>query len=306
MSQADIQSKNLVGIDVLKRTIRAVCLSPDGAMVDSFEAPIDGQSGIFEQLVRFISAARDRFGLFEKVGVAVPGLVDRKTRRVAFSTINPEHEKVDFSSELEKKTGVRVAVENDANAAAYGEFILGAGRGSQTMFYATLGTGVGGALIYDGRIWHGTSGFAGEFGHIAINSDGLKLEGVASSANIVQRTKKRFHQDHTSSLNKIGETDITLADIIKAAREEDDFSRMMLERTGGYIGTAIAGVINLLNIEKIVVGGEIMQARSLVLDAIIERARKLTFAPSFDVAEIVEGELGVDATAIGVALLSAE
>ncbi len=79
---------------------------------------------------------------------------------------------------------------------------------------------------------------------------------------------------------------------------------MMLERTGNYVGAAIAGVINLLNIEKIVVGGEIMKAGHLVLDAIIHRARELSFAPSFKTVEIVEGTLGENASAIGVALLS--
>ena len=80
----------------------------------------------------------------------------------------------------------------------------------------------------------------------------------------------------------------------------------MLERTGIYVGTAIAGVINLLNIEKIVVGGEIMQAEHYVLDAIIRRARELSFKPSFDSTEIVEGELGETAAAIGAALMSNE
>ena len=83
-------------------------------------------------------------------------------------------------------------VENDANAAAYGEFLLGAGRGSRNMFYATIGTGVGGAIIFDGKIWRGASGFAGEFGHIAIDSEGLKLEDVASIRNIVRAHEKPF------------------------------------------------------------------------------------------------------------------
>ena len=80
----------------------------------------------------------------------------------------------------------------------------------------------------------------------------------------------------------------------------------MLKRTGTYVGTAVAGVINLLNIEKIVVGGKIMQAANIVLDAIIYRAKELSFAPSFEATEIVESELGENAAAVGVALLSAE
>ena len=84
----------------------------------------------------------------------------------------------------------------------------------------------------------------------------------------------------------------------------DDFARLMLERTGIYVGTAIAGVINLLNIEKIVVGGLIMQAEHLVLDSIVRRAGELSFARSFETTQIVKGELGENATAVGAALLS--
>jgi glucokinase len=174
------------------------------------------------------------------------------------------------------------------------------------MFYITLGTGIGGALIFDGKIWRGASGFAGEFGQIAVNSDGMKLEDVASAANIVRRTRNRFHQDSTSSLSGFNEKEIRLADVISAAQNDDDFARLMLKRTGTYVGTAVAGVINLLNIEKIVVGGKIMQAANIVLDAIIYRAKELSFAPSFEATQIVESELGENAAAVGVALMSAE
>jgi glucokinase len=162
---------------------------------------------------------------------------------------------------------------------------------------------VGGAFIFDGEIWRGESGFAGEFGYVPINSEGTRLEDVASTANIIRRTRSRFHQDSTSSLNKLTEESITLAEIIHAAANDDDFAQMMLERTGMYAGTAVASVINLLNIEKIVVGGEIMQAKHLVLDAIIERARELSFSPSFQSTAIVEGELGINAAAIGAAFI---
>jgi glucokinase len=306
MSDTDTQSGKFVGIELSNSAINGVCVDKIGNLVAVHKYLVNKDVETFASLVNFINEVRERFGSFDKIGIAVPGLVNRQTKRVAFSTFIPEHEKTDFFSAMEAETGLKFWVENDANAAAYGEFLIGAGRGSRNMFYATLGTGVGGALIFDGKIWRGASGFAGEFGHIAVNSEGLKLEDVASAANIVARTRNRFHQDQTSSLSKIGEYEITLADIVKAAKKEDDFAQMMLERTGNYVGTAIAGVINLLNIEKIVIGGEIMQAEHLVLDAIISRAKEISFAPSFETTEIVEGELGENATAIGVALLSAE
>lgn len=304
MTEAINQAEKLVGVEVGGMRLKAACLDGEGNIVNTHQAPLNAGDDIAPQLVDFIKELISKFGDFEKMGVTVPGLIDRETKRVAFSTYHPEHEKIDLLGELEKVTKQKIFIENDANAAAYGEYRLGAGRGSRDIFYVTLGTGIGGALIFDGNIWRGAAGFAGEFGHITVNSEGMKLEDVASAANIVRRTKSRFHQDHTSSLGRIGEDEIGLLDVVHEAKKGDSFAQMMLERTGTYVGMAIASVINLLNVEKIVVGGAIMQAEHLVLDAIIRRARELSFAPSFKATEIRAGELGENACAVGVALLS--
>lgn len=304
MTEAINQTEKLVGVEVSGSMLKAVCLGAEGKITNSLQTPINKGEEIAPQLVDFIKELTVKFGDFEKIGITVPGLIDRETKRVAFSTYFPEHEKIDLLGELEKVTKLKIFIENDANAAAYGEYNLGAGRGSRDIFYVTLGIGIGGALIFDGNIWRGASGFAGEFGHISINSDGMKLEDVASAANIIRRTRSRFHQDHTSSLRSIGEDEIGLKDVVREAKLGDSFAQMMLERTGMYVGMAIASVINLLNVEKIVVGGLIMQAEHLVLDAIIRRARELSFPPSFKSTEILSGELGENATAAGVALLS--
>jgi len=268
--------------------------------------PVDAAEPAVPQLKTFISQLSDKFGAFDRIGIAVPGLIRRESGRVAYSAHIPEHSAIDISDEIEKFSGIKAYVENDANAAAYGELKLGAGRGSSNLFYATLGAGVGGALILDKQIWRGVSGFAGEFGYVAINSDGMRLEDVASAANIVRRTRTRFNRDSTSSLNKLEEEQISIRKIVDAAENGDDFASLMLERTGSYVGTAIATVINLLNIEKIVIGGEIMHAGHLVLDAVTRRARELSFGPSFENAEIVSGELGENAAAIGAALIASE
>lgn len=301
-----MNTEKVVGVELSKSVLKAVSVSRDGTLSDFYRVPIENNRGIFDQLNEFIGELKTRLGNIEKLGIAVPGLLRQQNKRIAYSTYNPEYENVDFQGQIEAATGLKITLENDANAAAYGEYMLGAGRGSQNMFYITLGRGIGGALIFDGKIWRGATGFAGEFGQIAVNSDGMKLEDVASSDNIVRRTRSRFHQDSTSLLNDLNEAEIRLADVINAAQHDDDFARMMLERTGNYVGTAVASVINLLNIEKIVVGGRIMQAANIVLDAIIYRAKELSFAPSFEATEIVEGELGENAAAVGAALLSAE
>ncbi len=304
MQENTAQTKKLVGIELKNTEIIAVCLGKDGGVIDSFRSSFDLLDDVSGQIIEFVNEAKVKFGKFEKAGIAVPGLLNLKTNQIAFSTRIPEIAEIDLTTKLEEATGVKINIKNDANAAAYAEHIYGAGRGRNNLFYVTLGKGIGGALIFDNKLWHGKSGFAGEFGHIAINSEGMKLEDFASSTNILRRTKNWLYKDSASSLHMIGDDKITITDIVREAKNEDDFAQLMLERTGTYIGTAIAGVINLLNIEKIVVGGEIMEAGHIVLDAIIQRAKELSFKPSFESVDIVAGELGENASAIGVAVLS--
>jgi glucokinase len=306
MSDSNDLATRIVGIEASVSSFRAVCLDGGGAIIGTETSAFDQSLGTLPQLITFISSLKQKFGAFDRIGVAVPGLIRRDSGQVEYSAHIPEHSAVDLADEIEQATGLKAIVENDANAAAYGELKLGAGRGSSNLFYATLGVGVGGALILDNHIWRGVSGFAGEFGYVAINSDGMRLEDVASAANIVRRTRTRFNRDSTSSLNKLDEEQISIYKIVEAAENGDDFASLMLERTGSYVGTAIATVINLLNIEKIVIGGEIMHAGHLVLDAVIRRARELSFGPSFEHADIAAGELGENAAAIGAALIANE
>lgn len=304
MNEDFVNTEKRVGIEVTSSALLAVYLDDDGQVAGSFSAKTDSGVTIAQDLNSFIKKIKKEFGQFDNVGIAIPGLIDISTSRVEYSAHTPEHTKIDLVKEIANVSGVKAFVENDANAAAFGEYSQGAGRGSKDMFYITLGDGVGGALIFDNKLWHGDSGFAGEFGYFAINSEGMKLEDLVSSRSILKRTKGRFHQDPTSSLNKTGEDNITIEDVVREAKNEDDFAQLMLERTGFYVGTAVASVINLLNIERIVIGGEIMKAENLVLDAIRSRAKELSFAPSFKTVEIIQGSLGSNAAAIGVALLS--
>jgi glucokinase len=296
------QTKKLLGVEVSSTKLHAVCLDKQTNSGDYDSQELNPESEVLPQLIEFIKEQQSKFGDLTKIGIAVSGLIDRKTNRVVLSMRNPEHTEVDLAGEVKKATGLEVVLENDANSAAYGEFMLGAGKGSRDIFYVTLGKGVGGAIILDGKLWRGNSGFAGEFGHFAIDSEGTKLEDVASEAGIVRRVKNRLQQDHTSSLGSFDEFGVS--DLVNEANNGDDFAAMMLERTGKFVGIGIASVINLLNIERIVIGGEVMQAEGLVLNPIIESAKNLSFEPCFSATEIVTDQLGDKAASIGAALLS--
>jgi len=297
---------NFVGIDIAAKTLHAVMISEVGKVKARRDAEHKGENIISE--ITNLVAGFGEAGPIKSVGVGIPGLVNRETDQVLISTGLPSIVRDDIHSELMKATGLRFELENDANAAAYGEYQAGAGRGARDLFYIGIGNAVGGAIIIDGKLWIGASGCAGEVGHITIDTEGMEcqcgntgcLETVASAPNILRRARERFDRDSTSSLSRLG----SVADLATAATNGDDFSIMMIERTGHFIGTAVASVINLLSLERIVLGGAVMEAGDLILKPIIDTAGKRSFQPCFESTKIVAAELGADGVAIGAALLA--
>ena len=211
------EANSRLGIEITATCLNAAVLDAHDAVAETRSVPLSNVSGVTGELAELVGSLRVQHGDLTGIGIAVPGLVDRTSGRVAYSANLPEHMNVDLADQVRAATGAAVVIENDANAAAYGEFCCGAGQGSRNMFYATLGHGVGGAFILNGEIWRGAAGYAGEFGYVTINSEGMKLEEVASASSILRRTRSRFHQDSTSSLNRLGEEGIRLTDIIAAA-----------------------------------------------------------------------------------------
>lgn len=249
------------------------------------------------------------------VGIGVPGLVNQQTGRIEILTNLPELSEIDVIGEMNRETGLPVVLDNDANAAAYGELKVGAARGRRNVFFVALGTGIGSGIIIDGRIYRGTMGFAGEFGHITIDPEGIEcacgnigcLETVASAPNIVRRTRERLKRDRTSSLSRLGvprDREFTAEDIAHAARDGDEMAQVMMERTGMFLGIGLGAVINMLNVDMIVLGGGVMAAGDLILKPTIAEARRRSFPPSFNSCEIVIAELGPSAGMIGSALMA--
>jgi len=312
MNNPSGSAANFLGIDLSGPTMRAALVTAAGEVIERRESPIEADR-LVPKIAEVVQELRTSHPEIAAIGVAIPGLVNRQTDRVIASRDLPSTVRDELHSEFMDATGLRVEIENDANAAAYGEYIVGAGRGSRDMFYVTIGDGIGGAIILDGKLWAGASGFAGEVGHITIDADGIEcecgnmgcLETVASGPNIVRRANERLHRDGTSSLSRLAiNKNFTAADLAHEANNGDDFSLMMIERTGKYIGTGVASVLNLLNIEKIVLGGGVMDAGELILNPIIQEARRRAFQPCFEATQIVAAALGPDAVSIGAAMLA--
>jgi len=313
MSAASPTNQHFIGVELSAAAVRAALVTGEGQVGARREEALAPQE-LVAQVARLVAELRDSgVAGVAGVGVGVPGLVNPQTGRVVISTDVPTVVRGDLLAELKGATGLPVVLDNDANAGALGEYTVGAGRGARNMFYVTIGTGIGGALILEGRLWRGVTGFAGEFGHITIDPEGVEctcgnvgcLETVASAPNIVRRTHDRLVRDSTSSLSRLGlSKNFTAADVAHEARGGDDFALLMIERTGRYIGTAVAAVINLLNVERVVLGGGVMEAGELILNPIIREAGRRSFQPCFEAAQIVAATLGPDAVPIGAAMLA--
>jgi glucokinase len=303
---------SFIGIELTGSKLSGATVDSTGQIKKRAEASVNG-GGLVEQIAAMVADLKAGDENIGGVGIAIPGLVNRQSDRVIASSFISSTVGNSLHADLTKATGLRVELENDANAAAYGEYMAGAGRGSRDMFYITIGQGIGGAIILDGKLWTGSSGFAGEVGHITIDTEGAEclcgnrgcLETVASAPNIVRRANERLNRDSTSSLSRLAlNKDFTADDMAREATEGDDFALMMLERTGKYIGTGVASVINLLNIERIVLGGGVMQAREIILNPVIQEAKRRAFQPCFEATEILAASLGPDAATIGAAMLA--
>lgn len=303
---------SFIGIDLSGPKIRAATVRANGQVLDRRETTM-AAAKLVEQVASLVNELRANNPQIAAVGIAIPGLVNRQTDRVIASRDLPATVRESLHSDLMEATGLRVELENDANAAAYGEYKIGAGHGSRDMFYVTIGEGIGGAIILDGKLWTGASGFAGEFGHITIDTEGIEcecgntgcLETIASGPSIVRRANERLYRDGTSSLSKLAiNKNFTADDVAHEANNGDDFSLMMIERTGKFIGTGVASVLNLLNIERIVLGGGVMDAGDLILKPIIQEAKRRAFQPCFEATTIIAATLGADAVLIGAAMLA--
>src|SRR5258708_24597315 len=151
---------NFAGVEIAGTTMRAVTVSPDGTVVAQREVACEPDD-LVPQIANLVSGLRE-LGPIKSVGVGIPGLVNRETDRVLIANGLPSAVHSNFHSELMKATGLRCELENDANAAAYGEFIAGAGRGAHDIFYIGIGDSIGGALLPDSKLWVGPSGLARE------------------------------------------------------------------------------------------------------------------------------------------------
>ena len=245
--------------------------------------------------------------------LAVPGLIMAAVNTVIFSPNLHEIEGIRLDEEIGGRTGVRVTVENDANAAAWGEFRYGAGRDNEHQIFITLGTGVGGGVIMHGVLLRGAQGAGGELGHVTLDPEGPVcgcgnhgcLEALASGTAITRRAREVANDHPRSALGRLAaERQVLGEDVTRLAEDGDEASISVLRETGRWLGIGLAGFVNVFNPEVVAVGGGASRAGELILQPAREEVHLRARSPSRDLVEIKEATLGPASGVLGAAALA--
>jgi|YNPBryunderm2012_1023409.scaffolds.fasta_scaffold00005_74 glucokinase len=262
-------------------------------------SPPDIQSLLY--LIEAIWQKLDRRfpGRIKSAGFGFAGFFSLKKKRILQSPNYQALNNFPLFTALKKILPVPFAVHNDANLAAYGEYLYGSGRGVHSLVLLTVGTGLGSGIILDGQLWQGRCGFAGELGHITVNPEGLKCNcgNVGCLETEVSATALVRNYEHFSGKKE----ELTARDIYLRARAGDKAARMSFDRCGYFLGIALGIIINLLNPEKIIIGGGVMKSGHWLLKPAIKEAKKRAIPVSFDCCRIIKATLGNDAGLIGAA-----
>lgn len=316
-----MSEKKVIGIDLGGTTAKCAILNQKGEIQTKWSVEtdvLDEGSRIIPNLIESINHQLDRFQLttedFLGIGMGSPGTVNRINGTVIgaynlnWKTLQPVRE------QIEAGTGIPFFIDNDANVAALGEQWIGAGNNEPDVAFITLGTGVGGGLISDGRLLHGAIDAAGEIGHVTVEPDGYLctcgkkgcLEQYASATGVVHMARDMAEEYAGDSQLKFLIDDGQKVDskvIFDLAKEGDDLAEMVVDRFAYYLGFALANVANLLNPSTIVLGGGVSKAGEFLAEKVRSVVTDFSFPTIREITKVKIAELGNDAGVIGAASL---
>jgi len=309
----------IIGIDLGGTNLKTAILSRDKTLLAKDSRPTDAESGpdavidAMEQAARDVAAAAEApLDRVIAVGVGAPGPLNWQSGIVYSLTNMPGWRDVPLARILAERLGTPCFLENDANAACYGEYWLGAGQGVDNMAVLTLGTGVGGGVVVFGKLLRGIDGTAAELGHLKVLRNGRLcgcgargcLEAYASVTGMVKTAIEGLETHNTSRLVELCDGDLEQLDgrmVFEAAQEGDALALWTFRETATWLGIGIGSIINYQNPEKVVLCGGMIAAGELLLDTVREVAKANCFPVPGARCEIVPAGLGGDAGVIGAA-----
>ena len=306
-----------IGIDVGGTTIKYGLVDEDGKASGLASIPTEADEGpaaVIANVARIIRTMNDREPSLTSVGIGFPGVVDREGR-VHYPPNFPGWEVVDPKKELAELVpkNISIAVENDANAAGWAEGRVGAARGEPHFLYVTLGTGVGGCIVSDGRIWRGATGGAGEFGHSTVDMNGPTcncgargcVESYIGSNYMIAYARQKVDRYPESLLHgMMAEGKELTPELINTAAEGGDiFAQNFLSELGRILGASLAQVMNICDLHLCIVGGGVSKAETFLLGQARRTLRARVLQSIAPTAQLRVAALSNNAGVVGAGLV---
>lgn len=308
----------VVGVDLGGTNVKAGVCDERARVVAKLSISTEAQrgpEGVMDRIAEAAHEAAERAGLslsqVAAVGVGAPGTIDFDAGVVTTAPNMPGWQDVALRAGVARRLGLPTVIENDANAAAYGEYWAGAGAQADPMVLLTLGTGVGGGVVIGGELLHGASGAAAELGHLIIHFGGRRcgcgnrgcLEAYASATAVAARFREAWQAGAETALAerlRSGQ-EVTSEQVHRAAREGDELSSKIMEETGVLLGYGIVGIVHALNPQRVVLSGGMIGAGEMLMGPVRRTVAEMALPLSQRPLEVVFASLGGDAGFIGAA-----
>ena len=311
--------QNRIGIDVGGTNVKLALVSPEGKIIYSNSIPTHAEMGYEYTVNNIKEAIRDLLKETDSqpqdiqgIGFGFPGQVDYKSGVVRLAPNIPGWVDVPIAQMIEEEFGIPTRVDNDVRCAALGELNFGAGKGCENLICITVGTGIGSGLIVNGKLVRGASNAAGEIGHIKLQmhdgpicgcGDTGCMEAFASGPAIVAMAEDYIKGGKSTKFRELANPDITPRIVFEAAKQGDPVAKRIYTIMGEYIGIGLSSVINLLNPEKVIIGGGVAASGEFLMEPIRETVKKRAMKIAGETVQIVPAELGNTAGVIGASLL---
>lgn len=318
--RADSMKRFAIGVDLGGTNLKLGAIVEDGDLLEHLELAADARRGpevVVDRMCRAILELRDRWVggyALAGIGVAVAGIMKLPLGSVIAAPNLPGWAGFNVRDRVRRELEAPFTLENDANAAALGEKWMGVARDMNHLAFLTLGTGIGGGLILNGRVWHGAKGMAAELGHINIRPEGRLcncgnrgcLEAYASATAVVRCATELADSGRASpDLERLvrGEAPLTADRVYRLARQGDQSAGLPFQEMGAALGIGIASLIHIFDLEAVVLGGGAIEAWDEFQEPMFAEARRRSFVQQADPRPILRSGLGSRAGIYGAACL---
>jgi glucokinase len=306
----------VIGIDLGGTKINGALADLEGKVLSKFTKPTNASEGeqavlgrIVEVIETVIEKANKTVEEIKTIGIGSPGPLDAKAG-IIVTTPNLPFRNFQLVKPIIEKFNIPTFLDNDANVAAIGEYMLGSGKGTTNMVYITVSTGIGGGAILDGRVYRGSTSNALEVGHMTIVPDGPRcncgnngcIEALASGTAIARQAREAIAAGLETSLS--GLDVVTSYEVYKEAQAGDKVSKDILDKSFNYLGIAVANIITSFDPEIFVIGGGVSQMGDVLFDKVQQVVNKRCFKSMSENCKIVPAGLGTDAGVMGAVALA--